>query len=94
MLEPTMLAKSVLNYVALSGMMPDFIAASKAAADVATGEKASGKSTLGSIVPSVGYVEDILGAMQDPTDPKKWSRILPLGNTPAIGPLFNLWAAD
>lgn len=94
MLEPTMLAKSVLNYVALSGMLPDFIAASKAAADVATGEKSSGKSTLGTFIPSAGYVEDILGAMQDPTDPKKWSRILPLGNTPAIGPLFNLWAAD
>lgn len=94
MMEPTMLAKAVLNYVALSGMLPDVIEASKSAVDVATGESKGGKSTLGSLVPAIGYVENILGAMKDPSDPKKWSRVLPLGNTPAFGPLFNLWAAQ
>jgi len=93
MMAPDMLGKAVLNYVAVSGLANDFAELTKSAADVVSGD-ATGKATVGSFIPAVGYVENVLGAMRDPHDPKKWSRIMPLGNTPLIGPLFNLWASD
>lgn len=92
MTTPGAMASAVLNYIAMSGMGQDFVNITRDGVDAANGESRSSKSSLGGVVPMVGYVESLMSLYKNLDDPRALQRVLPLGNTPLMSTLFNLWA--
>lgn len=97
MMEPAAITRNLMNYIAQVGLLPDvadglFSAAGAMGADVGllenTQNRFGGRASLGSIVPAVGSVEQIMAAPGQVTDPHKLARLLPYSNTPVFTPFI------
>lgn len=85
-------ARAVMGYAAMLGVAPDMVDFLTAVAPEAlTGpQPPAGRDAVGGmLLPSASTVNDIYKAMQDPTDPNKALRALPMGNLPYLVPFFN-----
>jgi hypothetical protein len=95
-LSAAAVARASLNYVGISGMMPDFLDAMSNVTGVgqATGGRSGAtKSLVGSAVPGVGYVDDVYRAAAAP-DAHKIAKLLPWANTPLLLPAVNALRPD
>ena len=98
MFSPEEVLKNIMNYIALTGLMQDVTQGlfSSAAAlnsdwgwmENTGGREGTGKTTLGSIIPAVGSVEELLRLPANTNDPHKLFRALPYSNTPALIPFI------
>lgn len=96
-LAPEMMIRATLNYVALAGLLGDFL---DAAATVAPEELGLGGMTGGRagtdtefvgnlVAPSLSLVDDAWKALQNLDDPEKLARILPGSRLPYVLPAVN-----
>jgi hypothetical protein len=96
-LDPAMMARAVLNYVALSGMAGDFLDAGAALAPDSWGMGAmtGGRAGVDTdfvgnlIVPAASIVNDSWKALQNLDDPEKVAKVLPLSRLPFMMPAIN-----
>lgn len=95
-LRPELVARQVLNYVALSGLAGDFLDAAAAIAPEDMGLKMTGGRAgtdtefVGNMVaPSLSLVDDVWKALQNLDDPEKLAKVLPGSRLPFIVPAIN-----
>lgn len=91
-LDPITIARASLNYVGVAGMGGDLIDALSGLSGVGQsqgGRTGSNKGLVGSVVPGIGYVDDVYRAAVNPSDPHKWAQTMPFSRTPLLIPLIN-----
>lgn len=95
-LDPWVMSRATLNYVAMSGLAPDFIDAMAGIAGVSTtgGRIGTGSEFVGSVVaPAAGLLDDMYKAIQNTkegTDLHGVVENLPLAKLPMLLPVINL----
>lgn len=95
-LAPAQVARATLNYVAMSGLLGDWIDGLNAAVpglgDITGGRTGANVGAVGNLIaPSAGMVDDIFQTMQNLDDPHKIARtVMPLANLPYLVPILNM----
>ena len=89
-LAPAMLARNLLNYSSISGVLGDVIDSGAAlAGQPLSGGRAGQQRSALEAIPALSYVSGVVGAVKD-RDPRELLRALPFGNLPYLVPIFNL----
>lgn len=95
-LRPEAIARATLNYVAMSGLLPDFLDGLSAVTGVGkvTGGRQGGTTEFaGTVVaPAVGMVDDVWRGLQNAkegTDPHELVKALPFSKLPFLLPAIN-----
>ena len=98
MFSPEEVLKNIMNYIALTGLMQDVVQGMFSVGSAVNddwkwmentgGREGTGRTTLGSIIPAVGSVEELLRLPANTNDPHKLFRALPYSNTPALIPFI------
>lgn len=95
-LETGAIARATLNYVAMSGLLPDFLDALSAVSGkgkVTGGRQGGTTEFVGTVVaPSVGLVDDVWRSVQNAkegTDPHDLVKALPFSKLPFVLPAIN-----
>lgn len=98
MFSPEEVLKNVMNYMSITGLLPDVMQGLFSAAgslnedwkwtENTGGRTGAGATTLGTLVPAVGSIEELLRLPANTNDPHKLFRALPYSNTPALTPFI------
>lgn len=91
-LDPMTVARASLNYVGVAGMSGDLMDALSGLTGMGEsmgGRTGANKGIVGSVVPSIGYIDDLYKAAQNPSDPHKLAQTMPFSRTPMLIPLIN-----
>jgi hypothetical protein len=89
-MAPAMLARNLLNYSSISGVLGDVIDAGAALANQPlSGGRSGQQRSAVEAVPGLSYISGVVGAVKE-RDPRELLRALPYGNLPYLVPLFNL----
>lgn len=89
-LAPAMLARNLLNYPSMTGLLPDIVDSGSIVLgyDV-SGGRGTGQTSAADAIPALGYVNSLVSAVKD-RDPRELIRSLPGQNLPFLVPLVNL----
>ena len=103
MMSPEAVLRNVMNYIGMVGMLPDVVDGLFAVAG-GIGEETGlmegaenrfgGQVSLGTILPAVGSIEQLMRAPENVSDPHKMLRLLPYSNTPMLVPFIEALRGD
>lgn len=98
MFSPQEVLKNIMNYIALTGLMQDVVQGLFAVGgslnedwgwmEGSGGREGVGQTTLGSIIPAVGSIEELMKLPANTDNAHKLFRALPYSNTPALIPFI------
>lgn len=105
MLAPDEVAKSVMNYIAITGMMQDFLQLATTTAgainedfQVYVPEQGRGgvpnKTTIAGLIPGLSSADRLLALPGQLNDPHKIARAMPFSNLPWLTPMVNALRGD
>lgn len=100
MFSPTEVAKNIMNYIALTGMMQDFVQLLTTTAgainedlQVWVPEQGRGgstnRTTISGLIPGLSSIDKVLALPGNLNDPHKLVRALPYSNLPWLTPMVN-----
>lgn len=88
-MEPALLARNLLNYSSISGVLGDVIDAGAAlTGNTLSGGRSGQQTSALDAIPAVSYINNLAGAVKE-RDPRELLRALPYGNLPYLVPLLN-----
>lgn len=103
MMSPEAVLRNVMNYIGMVGMLPDVVDGLFAVAG-GLGEETGlmegaenrfgGQVSLGTVLPAVGSIEQLMRAPENVSDPHKMLRLLPYSNTPMLVPFIEALRGD
>lgn len=104
-MQPSEIAKNVMNYIAITGLMQDFVQLLTTTAGAVNDDfkmwvpeqgrgGAPNRTTIDGLIPGLSTMNRVLALPGQLNDPHKIARVLPYNNLPWLTPMVNALRAD